>query len=176
LLLSSCARATQQSRSPAVRSRCLEQIPSPSAGRARRVCPYVFDFATSVAAGGELELHRRAGKLLPEGWAIDATGESTSDPQAALDGAMLSFGGHKQSAIGTMIELLAGIMTGDLTSPEVLEYFGTTTLAPMHGELVIAFSPEAFSAGRAGDPFAAPKTCSRASLAREPACPHCAAL
>nr|CAD6436711.1 oxidoreductase [Rhizobium sp. Q54] len=116
--------------------------------------PYVFDFATSVAARGELELYRRAGKLLPQGWAIDADGEPTNDPQAALAGAMLPFGGHKGSAIGTMIELLAGIMIGDLTSPEVLEYLGTTTLAPMHGELVIAFSPEAFSAERAGDPFA----------------------
>ena len=116
--------------------------------------PYVFDFATSVAARGEIELHRRAGKQLPEGWAIDADGNPTTDPEAALAGAMLPFGGHKGSAIGTMIELLAGIMIGDLTSPEVLDYLGTTTLAPFHGELILAFSPEAFSAGRSGNPFA----------------------
>lgn len=116
--------------------------------------PYVFDFATSVAARGEIELYRRAGKQLPEGWAIDFDGHPTRDPEAALAGAMLPFGGHKGSAIGTMIELLAGIMIGDLTSPEVLDYLGTTTLAPFHGELVIALSPEAFSAGRPGDPFA----------------------
>ena len=67
---------------------------------------------------------------------------------------MLTFGGHKGSAIGTMIELLAGIMIGDLTSPEVLDFLGTTTLAPFHGELILAFSPEAFSKGRPGDPFA----------------------
>ncbi|WP_324764284.1 Ldh family oxidoreductase (plasmid) [Sinorhizobium meliloti] len=116
--------------------------------------PYVFDFATSVAARGEIELHRRAGKPLPEGWALDAQGNPTTDPEAALAGAMLPFGGHKGSAIGTMIELLAGIMIGDLTSPEVLDYLGTTTLAPFHGELIVAFSPEAFAAGRPGDPFA----------------------
>lgn len=116
--------------------------------------PYVFDFATSVAARGEIELHRRAGKPLPEGWAIDAQGNPTTDPEAALAGAMLPFGGHKGAAIGTMIELLAGIMIGDLTSPEVLDYLGTTTLAPFHGELIIAMSPQAFAQGRAGDPFA----------------------
>ncbi|MBB4480400.1 Ldh family oxidoreductase [Rhizobium etli] len=116
--------------------------------------PYVFDFATSVAARGEIELHRRAGKQLPEGWAIDADGNPTTDPETALAGAMLPFGGHKGSAIGTMIELLAGIMIGDLTSPEVLDYLGTTTLAPFHGELIIAMSPQAFAAGRPGDPFA----------------------
>jgi len=116
--------------------------------------PYVFDFATSVAARGEIELHRRAGKPLPEGWAIDAGGKPTTDPEAALAGAMLPFGGHKGSAIGTMIELLAGVMIGDLTSPEVLDYLGTTALAPFHGELIIAMSPEAFAKGRPGDPFA----------------------
>ncbi|MFK0334432.1 Ldh family oxidoreductase [Rhizobium sp. NPDC090275] len=116
--------------------------------------PYVFDFATSVAARGEIELHRRAGKPLPEGWAIDANGNPTTEPEAALAGAMLPFGGHKGSSIGTMIELLAGIMIGDLTSSEALDYLGTTTLAPLHGELVIAMSPQAFAAGRTGDPFA----------------------
>jgi delta1-piperideine-2-carboxylate reductase len=116
--------------------------------------PYVFDFATSVVARGEIELHRRAGKALPEGWAIDPEGRPTTDPEAALAGAMLPFGGHKGSGIGTMIELLAGVMIGDLTSPEVLEVLGTTTLAPVHGELILALSPEKFAAGRAGDPFA----------------------
>lgn len=41
-------------------------------------------------------------------------------------------------------------MIGDLTSPEVLEQLGTTTLAPHHGQLVIALSPEAFGKGRPG--------------------------
>ena len=83
--------------------------------------PYVFDFATSVAARGEIELHRRAGTPLPEGWAIAPDGSPTTDPEAALAGAMLPFGGHKGSAISTMIELLAGVMIGDLTSPEARE-------------------------------------------------------
>lgn len=120
--------------------------------------PYVFDFATSVAARGELELHRRAGKPLPEGWAIDVDGLATTDPERALAGAMLPFGGHKGSAISTMIELLAGVMIGDLTSRGALDVLGTTTLAPRHGELILAFSPERFSAGRPGDPFARAET------------------
>lgn len=116
--------------------------------------PYVFDFATSVAARGEIELHLRARKPLPEGWAVDTDGAPTTDPAAALAGAMLPFGGHKGSAIGTMIELLAGAMIGDLMSDEALARLGAANLAPAHGELVIAFSPRAFSADRPGDPFA----------------------
>lgn len=119
----------------------------------RSEAPYVFDFATSVAARGEIELLRRAGKPLPDGWAIDVEGVPTTDPEAALAGAMLPFGGHKGSAISTMIELLAGIMIGDRTSPEALEFLGTTTLAPVHGELILAFDPQKFAQGRPGDPF-----------------------
>ena len=115
--------------------------------------PYVFDFATSVAARGEIELYRRAGKPLPQGWALDAAGNPTTDPTEALAGAMLPFGGHKGSAISTMVELLAAAMIGDMNSAEALDYLGTTALAPHHGELVLAFSPERFSAGRPGDPF-----------------------
>lgn len=113
--------------------------------------PYVFDFATSVAARGEIELHRRAGTRLPEGWAVDAGGHPTTDPAEALAGAMLPFGGHKGSAIGTMIELLSSVMIGDRTSAEALGHLGSTTLLPRHGELVVAFDPVRFSAGRDGD-------------------------
>jgi delta1-piperideine-2-carboxylate reductase len=116
--------------------------------------PYVFDFATSVAARGEVELHRRAGKKLPDGWAVDPKGEPTNDPEVALSGALLPFGGHKGSAISTMIELLAGVLIGDLTSSESLEQLGSTTLSPSHGELIIAFSPKAFARSHGYDPFA----------------------
>lgn len=112
--------------------------------------PYVFDFATSVAARGEVELHRIAGTPLPEGWAIDADGQPTTDPTAALAGALLPFGGHKGSAISMMIELLAGVMIGDMTSPEALAFLGTMTVAPRHGELIIAFCPERFAAAKGG--------------------------
>lgn len=115
--------------------------------------PFVFDFATSVAARGEIELHRRAGTPLPEGWALDPDGHPTTDPDMALDGAMLPFGAHKGSAIAIMIELMAGAMIGDLTSPEARDLVGAMNLAPRHGELVIAFSPERFAAGRPGNPF-----------------------
>lgn len=115
-----------------------------------KASPFVFDFATSVAARGEVELHRIAGTPLPEGWALEADGAPTRDPIAALQGAMLPFGGHKGSAISLMIELLAGVMIGDLTSPEALAFIGTTAVATRHGELILAFCPHRFAAARGG--------------------------
>jgi LDH2 family malate/lactate/ureidoglycolate dehydrogenase len=117
--------------------------------------PYVFDFATSVVARGEIELHRRAGRAIPEGWALDVEGSPTTDPERALAGAMLPFGGHKGSAIATMIELLGGPMIGDMTSAEALAVLGSTSLLPRHGELILAFDVARFADHRPGDPLAA---------------------
>ena len=108
--------------------------------------PYVFDFATSVAARGEVELHHLDGKPLPEGWGIDRNGHPTTDPAAVLNGALLTFGGHKGSAISTMIELLAGVLIGDLLSLESSALDNGRLLSPRHGELLIAISPDAFDA------------------------------
>jgi len=116
--------------------------------------PYVFDFATSVVARGEIELHRRAGKPIPEGWAVDAEGRPTTDPEAALAGAMLPFGAHKGSAISTMIELLAGAMLGEFMSKEALDFGGGAALLPRHGALVLAFDPARFAARSGRDPLA----------------------
>jgi LDH2 family malate/lactate/ureidoglycolate dehydrogenase len=106
--------------------------------------PYVFDFATSAVARGEIELHRRAGKAIPEGWAIDRDGRPTTDAAAALAGAMLTFGGHKGSALSTMIELLAGPLIGDLTSVESLASDNGEGASPLGGELIIAMDPATF--------------------------------
>ena len=110
--------------------------------------PYVFDLATSVAARGELELRRRRGQDLPHGWAVGPDGSPTTDPATALVGAMLPFGGHKGSAIATMIELLAGPLIGDRTSVQALSAIGDTALVPTHGELIIAFDLDRLSRGR----------------------------
>lgn len=116
--------------------------------------PYVFDFATSVAARGEIELHRRAGTPIPEGWAVDRDGNPTTDPDEALDGAMLTFGGHKGSALSTMIELLSGAMLGEFMSREALEFTGGGALLPRHGALILALDPQVFAARSGRDPIA----------------------
>lgn len=99
--------------------------------------PYVFDFATSAVARGEIELHRRAGRPLPEGCGVDAEGRPTTDAQAILDGAMSTFGGHKGSALSTMIELMAGVLIADWTSQEAIRF--EPRGAACHGALILAF-------------------------------------
>lgn len=111
--------------------------------------PYVFDFATSVAARADIAMYKNAGKQIPIGWGLDKDGHATTDPAAVLAGAMLPFGGHKGSAIATMIELLAGPMVGDHTSRDCTQFDQGADAAPCHGELFIAFSPELISGAQA---------------------------
>lgn len=104
--------------------------------------PYVFDFATSAAARGNIAVHELAGKTIPVGWGLDASGEPSTDPAAVLQGAMLTFGGHKGSALSTMIELIAGPLIGDMTSAESTAFDAGHKAAPCHGELIVAFDPD----------------------------------
>ncbi|WP_322056211.1 Ldh family oxidoreductase [Paraburkholderia sp. J63] len=106
--------------------------------------PFVFDFATSAIARGDIELHAREGKPIPAHWAIDREGQPTTDARAALEGAMQTFGGHKGSALAAMVELLAGALIGDLTSMESQAFDDGAGASPCHGELVIAFDPRRF--------------------------------
>lgn len=106
--------------------------------------PFVFDFATSAVARGEIELHRRAGKPIPTGWTIDVDGNPTTDPATGLAGALLTFGGHKGSALSAMVELIAGPLIGDMTSAESLAHDDGALASPYGGELVIAIDPAGF--------------------------------
>ena len=103
--------------------------------------PLVFDQASSACARGEIQLHLREGKPLPEGWAIDERGEPTRDPAAALAGAQLPFGGYKGAAIALMVELLAGALIGELTSLESKARDTAGSGAPFGGEYLIAIDP-----------------------------------
>ncbi len=106
--------------------------------------PFIFDFATSAVARGEIQLHQRAGKAIPPGWGIDAAGQPSSDASAVLGGAMLTFGGYKGSALAAMVELIAGPLIGDLTSVESQAWDAGSRALPYHGELLIALEPQRF--------------------------------
>lgn len=104
--------------------------------------PYIFDFATSAVARGEIQLYAREGKMLPDNLAIDKDGNPTNNPLEALKGSMLTFGGYKGTAISTMIELLAGPLIDDLTSQESQLMAKKGATLPYGGELIIAIDPK----------------------------------
>ncbi|MEA2721214.1 MAG: hypothetical protein QOJ39_3078 [Candidatus Eremiobacteraeota bacterium] len=80
---------------------------------------FVLDFATTTVPKGKLEVYNRKEKKLNPGWAIDAHGNETLDPQVALKGALLPLGGygtdnggHKGYGLGLLVDILCGVLSG----------------------------------------------------------------
>ena len=99
--------------------------------------------ATSVTARGKIIESKRKGMDLPDGWALDKDGNPTNDPEAALEGSILPFGGFKGYAIAALIEILTG--------PLVKAGYGygvTGTASPekdcTKGDLYVVIDPSKF--------------------------------
>lgn len=73
--------------------------------------PLIIDIGTSATAWGEVALSKAKGEALPEGVAVDSDGRPTVDPDAALEGAFLAWGGHRGSGLCLAVQLL-GILAG----------------------------------------------------------------
>lgn len=78
-----------------------------------------FDQSTTTVALGKITMAKTAGRAIPEGWAVDAAGQPTTDPEDALKGSLVSMGGYKGWGFGLMAELLAAGMTGGVLSRDV---------------------------------------------------------
>ena len=78
-----------------------------------------FDFSTSAVALGKITMAKAAGQKIPLGWAVDAEGNPTDDPELALKGALVSAGGYKGWGLGLMVEMLAAGLTGSVNSLDV---------------------------------------------------------
>jgi L-2-hydroxycarboxylate dehydrogenase (NAD+) len=81
--------------------------------------PIVIDMATCTVAYGKIEMAKRAGKGIPEGWAVDSVGNSTTDPSAMIEGgALLPLGsdregsGHKGYCLALMVDVLSAVLSG----------------------------------------------------------------
>ena len=68
--------------------------------------PIVFDMATAAIAWYGIHLAQAEGRSIPEGVAYDRDGQITTDPAAALAGAIKAFGGYKGAALALIVEVL----------------------------------------------------------------------
>ena len=75
------------------------------------------DMATSVVARGKIRKAIMKGQSIPNDWALDANGNPTTDPVAALKGTLLPMGGPKGSAIALAIDIFSGVLSGAQYGP-----------------------------------------------------------
>ncbi|MCC6628266.1 MAG: Ldh family oxidoreductase [Chloroflexi bacterium] len=79
--------------------------------------PFCLDIATSVVAGGKIDLAAAEGDAIPAGWGVDAAGHLTTDAAlAAAGGLALPLGApatpYKGFGLALVLEALAGVLAG----------------------------------------------------------------
>lgn len=102
-----------------------------------------LDMATSASARGKLLEALRKGEKIPENVALDAEGKPTVNPEEALKGSILPFGGHKGYALAFMIEILAGPLVKAAFGKQVRGTVNPRELCTK-GDLLIAIDPSVF--------------------------------
>lgn len=80
------------------------------------------DMASSVVARGKIRKAARNGETIPDNWATDAEGNFTTDPNEALNGALLPMGGPKGSAIALAVDILSGLLSGAGYAPDLKSF------------------------------------------------------
>ena len=74
--------------------------------------PVVLDIALTTAGKGMMRWHEREGKPMPMDWALTPGGEETTDPTAAMAGALLGIGQYKGYGLSLMTDVMTGVLSG----------------------------------------------------------------
>ncbi len=112
-----------------------------------RGAPIVVDLSLSKVARGNILAAKQKGQPIPEGWAFDAQGRPTTDPDAALKGTMAPLGDAKGTALALMVELLAAGLTGATYAADASSFLDAQGPPPGTGQLLLAFDPAALGGG-----------------------------
>lgn len=110
---------------------------APRAGQAS----LVIDLSLSTVARGKVMNAKKTGQPIPPDWALDAEGNPTTDPEAALAGSMMPIGGAKGTSLALMVEILAAVMTASNLSAEAASFFNPEGPPPGVGQWLMAIKP-----------------------------------
>ncbi|MGW1420845.1 Ldh family oxidoreductase [Bradyrhizobium manausense] len=108
--------------------------------------PAEVDLAMSATAMGKIRLAAAAGNPIPEGWAADSEGRSTTDPSAAIRGMLLPAAGPKGFGLAFMIDMLSGGLSGGAVGAEVRPLYGDASQPYNCSQLFIAIDVSHFAA------------------------------
>ncbi len=109
--------------------------------------PVVVDLSLSKQARGKIKLAADEGRAIPEGWALDADGNPTTDAAAAMAGSMLPMGDAKGAALVLAVEVMAAAMTGAHFGYEASSFFDDKGGPPRVGQFLVGFGPGPLSGG-----------------------------
>jgi (2R)-3-sulfolactate dehydrogenase (NADP+) len=84
--------------------------------------PLVIDQSSTVVAKVAVIDAYRRGVPLPDGWALDAQGQPTTDAAAAMTGSLRPIGGYKGFGLALLVDILAGGLTASHFSFEASSF------------------------------------------------------
>lgn len=103
----------------------------------------IFDMATTVQAWGKILHARSKGEAIPEGWAVDKKGHSTTDSSAV--NALLPIAGAKGYGLMMMVDIISGIMLGLPFGKHVSSMYDDLSKGRDLGQLHIVIDPARFT-------------------------------
>jgi LDH2 family malate/lactate/ureidoglycolate dehydrogenase len=109
-----------------------------------RLGPFVLDMSSAVAARGKIRKALRRGDTIPEGYALDAEGQPTTDPAKALQGVILPVGGPKGSGLAMMMDIFGGVLTGSAFAGDVGDQAKDFDRPQNVGHFLFAIRPDLF--------------------------------
>ena len=117
--------------------------------------PMIIDLSTSAVARGKIASAAKAGGTIPEGWAVNAKGETITDAKEALMGMLAPLGGAKGFALGLMVESLSAGLSGGTLSRNVPDMFNSDDDANPQGisHTVITIDPNDLGDAASYDDF-----------------------
>jgi (2R)-3-sulfolactate dehydrogenase (NADP+) len=107
----------------------------------------LIDQSASTIAKSEVMKHAREGRPIPEGWALDADGQPTTDPEVGLKGSMAPSGGYKGVGVALLVETMAAALSGALLGKDAAPFSGTAGGPPRTGQCFLAIDPDAGAHG-----------------------------
>jgi len=105
----------------------------------------VIDLSLSKVARGKIMVAQQNNEPIPEGWALNASGQPTTDPDLAMSGTMLPMGDAKGAALVLMVEILSAALTAAHFGFEASSFFTADGESPDVGQLLLAFAPNPLS-------------------------------
>lgn len=97
--------------------------------------PLLFDMSTAAITNGDLLVAMQGDTPIAEGIAFDPKGNPTTDADAALQGSVRPFGGHKGFGLALITQILAGALVNAATIPPPGKNYGL---------LIVAIDPTGF--------------------------------
>jgi (2R)-3-sulfolactate dehydrogenase (NADP+) len=108
--------------------------------------PILVDLSLTTVTRGKIMLAAQRGEPIPEGWALDETGQPTTDAKRAMEkGSLAPIGGAKGAALALAIEILCGALTGAAFGFENDSFFAEHGNRPRIGQAFLAIDPGALA-------------------------------